>query len=60
MAGIEGQTEEDTIWDKPEAFMLEISKVPLIKQKLAIWMFQFDFEDNFEGIELPTSKLKEV
>jgi hypothetical protein len=52
--------EPGVIWEKQEAFMLALSKVELVKLKLHIWNFTFDFVENYENVKVPVNHLKAV
>jgi hypothetical protein len=52
--------EPGVIWEKQEAFMLALSKVELVKLKLQIWNFTFDFVENYENVKVPVNHLKTV
>jgi len=40
--------------------MIKVSKTPFIKQKLQMWMYQYDFEENLQGVLEPVNWFKSV
>jgi hypothetical protein len=52
--------EPNTVWEKPEEFMLNISKVQNAKIKLAVWNFKNDYQENYDIILNPVNILKSV
>jgi hypothetical protein len=60
LSELESLNEPNTIWEKPEEFMLNISKVQNAKIKLAIWSFKNDYQENYDIILNPVNVLKSV
>jgi len=40
--------------------MLDVLKIQFSKQKLMIWAYTYEFEDNYEGVSEPVKWLKLV
>jgi len=50
LAEIKEKDEEGAVWEKSEAFMIELSKIPNVKTRLNLWSFIYDYDENKEGI----------
>ena len=57
---IKEKDSDNAIWEKAEAFMYALSKVPFCKTRLSLWSFMYDFDDNKETIIIAIKSFKLV
>jgi len=60
LAEMKEKDDVGVVWEKAEAFMLALSKLPFAKTRLVLWSFMYDFEDNKEGIIIAIKSFKLV
>ena len=54
----ESNNDETVIWEKQEEILINLHKINLSKVKLQIWVFMFDYEENYETITSAILSLK--